>query len=119
MLARGRFGHREHLELAWRYLRAGDLPTARRQMSAAIRHLSQAHAQPDRYHHTITLAWLHLVAVHVRRSHAPTFDEFIADNPGLLTRDLLSRHFSPATLGATTARQTWVDPDLLALPPVG
>lgn len=119
MLARGRFGHREHLELAWRYLQTSDLPQARRQMAAAIQHVAHAHGQPDRYHHTITLAWLHLVAVHVRRSDAATFDEFIGENPALLTRDLLSHHFSGATLGAGTARRAWVEPDLLALPPVG
>jgi hypothetical protein len=118
-LANGRFGHREHLELAWRYLRAGDVPVARQQMSAAIRHVAAAHGQPDRYHHTITLAWLHLVAVHIRRSRVSSFDKFIAENPQLLTRDLLSHHFSPATLGASTARQTWVEPDLRELPPVG
>jgi hypothetical protein len=117
VLARGSFGHREHLELAWRYLRGGDLPRARRQMSAAIRHVAQSHGQPDRYHHTITLAWLHLVAVHARRSRASTFDEFIAANTGLLTRDLLDHHFSRATLAG--ARQGWVEPDLRELPPVG
>lgn len=117
VLAGGRFGHREHLELAWRYLQSGELPRARRQMAAAIRHVAQSHGQPDRYHHTITLAWLHLVAVHVSRGPAPTFDEFIAANPELLTSDLLDHHFSRAALA--TARRAWVEPDLLALPPVG
>jgi hypothetical protein len=117
VLARGRFGHREHLELAWRYLRGGDLPRARRQMSAAIRHVARSHGEPDRYHHTITLAWLHLVAVDARRSRASTFDEFIAANPELLTRDLLDHHFSGAALAG--ARRAWVEPDLLELPPVG
>lgn len=118
MLTSGRFGHREHLELAWRYLRASDVAVARQQMSAAIRHVAAGHGQPDRYHHTITLAWLHLVAVHVRRSRVSTFDEFIAENQQLLTRDLLSHHFSPGTLGASRARKGWVEPDLLALPSV-
>jgi hypothetical protein len=113
---RGHFSHREHLELAWRYLHTADIEHAQMLMSDAIRHVSALHGMPDRYHHTITLSWLRLVAVHVSRWDAPTFDEFMARNPGLLDRKLLSRHFSGAVLGSADARAAWVEPDLRALP---
>lgn len=116
--SRGGFGHREHLELAWRYLHAVDVERAPLLMSNAIRHVAASHGMPDRYHHTITLSWLRLVAVHVNRWDEPTFDEFIARNPGLLDRQLLSHHFTAAVLGSSDARATWVNPDLRPLPAV-
>jgi hypothetical protein len=113
---RGGFGHREHLELAWRYLHEADLDGAQGLMSDAIRHVATSHGMPDRYHHTITLTWLRLVAVHVDRWDAPTFDAFIERNAGLLDKDLLSHHYSRDVLGAADARAAWVDPDLRPLP---
>jgi hypothetical protein len=114
--SRGRFGHREHLELAWRYLHAADVERAQELMSDAIRHVAASHGMPERYHHTITLSWLRLVAVHVSRWDEPTFDAFMERNPGLLDRHLLSHHFTGEVLGSADARAAWIDPDLRALP---
>ena len=63
---RGRFGHREHLELAWSYLRAYPPAEAERVMASAIRYLAAQHGVPDKYHATMTHAWVKLVAVHRR-----------------------------------------------------
>ena len=41
--ARGGFGHREHLELAWTYLSRYELVDAERAMASTIRHLAAAH----------------------------------------------------------------------------
>ena len=51
-------------------------------MAAAIRHIAALHGAPDKYHDTLTIAWVHLVAVHLSRSDARSFGEFIAENPG-------------------------------------
>jgi hypothetical protein len=116
---RGRFGHREHLELAWLYVREHGLQGASPLMSAAIRHVARSHGAPDRYHHAITLTWLGLVAAHARRCDAATFDEFIERNPALLDGGLLARHFSSSVLSDPAARAGWVEPDLRALPVTG
>lgn len=113
---RGGFGHREHLELAYTYLARGPLPKAQTQMASAIRHVAQMHGMPDRYHDTITRSWVQLVAVHRRHSSAGSFDDFMAENPGLLDRGLLERHYSPELLGSAGARQSWTEPDLIRLP---
>ncbi len=113
---RGRFGHREHLELAWRYLRIADLGTAERLMAAAIRHLASAHGTPDRYHHTMTLSWVRLVAVHMTCGDAATFDAFLARNEGLLDRQLVAKHYSSTALSDPASRSGWVQPDLRPLP---
>jgi hypothetical protein len=116
ILARGRFGHREHLELAWSYLGQYDADAAREAMTSAIREVAASHGAPDRYHDTITRSWLHLVAIHRSASAASSFDEFIADNGGLLDRHLLSRHYSEERIASDAARAGWVDPDLRPLP---
>ena len=92
---RGGFGHQEHLELAWRYLAIYGMQAAQEAMRSAIRHVAGLHGAPDRYHETITMSWLALVAIHRAASDARVFDEFIAGNPGLLDRQLLASPLQP------------------------
>ena len=116
--ARGRFGHREHLELAWTYLSRYTPDAAEPVMTEAIRRVAARHGAPDRYHDTITRSWLRLVAVHRARSDAGSFDAFIAQdaNRGLLDRHLLAGHYSSAVLFSDAARREWAPPDLRPLP---
>src|SRR5438270_12214170 len=46
----GRFGHREHLHLAWRALQAHDHDAAVADVEAAIRRIAAAHGAPGKYH---------------------------------------------------------------------
>jgi hypothetical protein len=112
----GVFGHRQHVQLAWRYLYGAEPEIAERSMKAAIRHVATTHGAPEKYHETLTIAWVRLVAAHIRSCDAGSFDEFIAANPGLLDRRLPERHYSRATLWTGHARHEWVEPDLLPLP---
>jgi hypothetical protein len=117
VLGQGRgFGHREHLELAWRYVRSHDLRDAERLMRGAIRHVAVSHGQLDKYHETLTVTWLRLVDLHARTTSATSFEGFLAEHPALLDRELPSRHFSPALLSSDEARRVVVEPDLGALP---
>jgi hypothetical protein len=116
ILGRGDFGHYEHLELAWTYLGLYDVEMAHQVMSDAIRHVAELHGMPGRYHETMTRAWVHLVAVHRQDSDAHSFDAFIAENPGLLDKHLLDRHFSRNLIASDQARARWADPDLRQLP---
>jgi hypothetical protein len=116
--ARGRFGHREHLELAWTYLSRYRLERATDAMRAAVAHLASEHGMPDRYHETITRSWVRLVDVHRRGSDARSFEEFIAGNSGLLDRHLLEGHYSRELIASAGARADWIEPDLRPLPDV-
>jgi hypothetical protein len=113
---RGGFGHPQHIELAWTYLDRYDLDLAHEAVAGAIRHVAELHGAPDKYHQTITRAWVHLVAVHRAHSHAASFDEFIAGNAGLLDRHLLRRHYSRGRIASCEARAGWLAPDLRPLP---
>lgn len=114
--ARGGFGHREHLEVAWTYIGTHPIDQARLGMRDAIRHIAERHGATDKYHETITQAWLHCVAVHAQRWPADGFDTFIDRNPDLLDRNLLQHFYSEALLGTDAARAGWVDPDRAPLP---
>ena len=114
--SRGGFGHREHLELAWSYLRDYPIDEAAEVMTAAIQHLARLHGADDKYHETITRSWLHFVAVHIQRWGAQSFDEFIERNPDLLERKLIEHFYSAELMRTESARGTWVSPDLHALP---
>lgn len=111
------FGHRQHVELAWRYLAVHASPAeASDAMADAIRAVAAAHGQPARYHETITRAWARCVAVHRQRWPAETFPQFLEQNPRLLDSQLLAHFYSPERLRSAEARQSWIDPDRSPLP---
>jgi hypothetical protein len=115
--ARGDFGHREHLELAWTCLAShGDVDSAHRAVAAAVRHVARRHGMPDRYHETLTRAWVHVVALHRALAPGDSFGAFIAAHPRLLERDLLNHHYSQPLLRSQAARRRWAEPDLRAFP---
>ncbi|MGZ4187122.1 MAG: hypothetical protein ACXVFA_16730 [Solirubrobacteraceae bacterium] len=113
---RGGFGHREHLELAWTYLRLYPVEEAEGVIIAAIRHLARRHGAEQKYHETITRAWLRCVAVHRQRWGAESFADFIERNPELLDGRLLEHFYSRELIFGEPARAVWVDPDLRPLP---
>ena len=114
--ARGTFGHREHLELAWSYLRRYPIGEAIDVMRAAIRHVAHGHGAPEKYHETITRSWLHFVAVHQERWGAESFEAFLERNPDLLNRKLVEHFYSRELIWSDSARATWTAPDLRPLP---
>jgi hypothetical protein len=110
------FGHRQHVELAWRYLTRHDPDQAADSVAGAIRTVAEAHGQPGKFHQTITRSWVQCVAVHQERWPAATFPEFIDANAPLLDTGLLGHFYSPQLLASPEARARWVAPDLRALP---
>jgi hypothetical protein len=112
----GTFGHRQHVDLAWRYLHLTDQLKAEAWMREAIRHVAFRHGAADKYHETRTIAWIKLVAIHVHRSDAASFDEFIANNSDLLNTQLLDHFYSDEVIQGAIARQNWVEPDVAPLP---
>ena len=117
ILGRGEgFGHRQHLELAWRYLAMHGADMATDAVAGAIRQVAAAHGQGSRFHETITSSWVRCVAVHRERWPADTFADFLERNPQLLDPGLLGHFYSPELLGSPEARSRWVTPDLHELP---
>ncbi|GAA3205677.1 hypothetical protein GCM10010532_027400 [Dactylosporangium siamense] len=70
---------------------------------------------PQRYHVTISRAWVELVACHTEAGE-DDFDAFLARCPDLLDKRLLTRFYRSTTLASVAARNGWVEPDLHPIP---
>ena len=117
ILARGEgFGHRQHLELTWRCLDDHTPDEALAIVADAIRKVAAAHGAPDKYHATLTSAWVRCVAVHRERGPADNFDDFIKRNPALLDSKLLEHFYSHSLLFSDAARAAVAKPDLHPFP---
>ena len=85
LLEPARFGHPEHLRLAWCYLaRFGREDTERRLLSG-LRAFAARAGKPDKFDAALTSAWVGvLAAASAQLGSAATFDALIAARPDLL-----------------------------------
>ncbi len=113
----GQFRHRQHINLAFLAVRRYGMPDATGKICAWIRRIAVYERAPQKYHHTISRAWVEIVAHHVSADPVcADFDVFADRHPALLDKRLLSRHYRSSTLAADPARRGWVEPDLLPFP---
>ena len=111
-LAESDFGHAAHVRAAYLYLRASDFPAALARMRGAIRNFAAHMGKPERYHETITVAYLALIGQCLReRGDNGGWPAFAQRNPELFEPDLLQRYYSRAQLDSEVARRTFVLPD--------
>ncbi|MCX4091963.1 hypothetical protein [Nocardia sp. alder85J] len=112
----GHFGHREHLHLTYLAVRRYGTPRAIELIGDGIRRTARDKGAPQKYHATVSRAWVELVAHHTLESPPRDFDAFLGANPALLDKRLLLRFYRPATLAGAAARTGWVEPDLTPFP---
>lgn len=105
------FHHRDHIRLAWIYVRQYGEAEATRRIEESIRRYAAHLGISEKYHQTITVAWMRLVAAGVG---AGDFEEFARRNPGLLEKSALGAYYSEAVLKSEAARVGFVEPDLRA-----
>ncbi len=111
------FHHRDHIRLAFIYLRQYGEFEAQRRIAAGIRKFAARHGKSDKYHETITLTWLRLVADAMRSVPVNAgFEELTRARPELLDQTTLHKFYSSAALASDAARAGWMEPDLGPLP---
>ena len=111
------FHHREHIRVAWLYLKCSDATRAAERMCAGILRFANHHGATQKYHHTLTLVWMRLVAAAlVETPEGYNFTQFLSDHPELADKNLLAKYYSPELMQTAAAREGWVEPDLQALP---
>jgi hypothetical protein len=113
--------HREHIKVAYLYLRAHPFELAVERMRTGIRALNAAHGVPDElargYHETMTQAWMRLVHVTLcEYGPAASADEFFALNPQLTEKKVLRLFYSRDRVMSAAAKARFVEPDLAPLP---
>ncbi|MEA2601286.1 MAG: hypothetical protein QOF89_2278 [Acidobacteriota bacterium] len=110
------FHHRDHVRLAWIYLRRHPPLEALRRFADSLKRFAAANGHPGLYHETITWAYLLLIQERMARGEAATWaawEDFAARNLDLLTwkPSILDRYYTPETLGSELARRVFVMPD--------
>jgi hypothetical protein len=112
-----RFGHREHVHLAFLAVRRNGMPAAITNVCEWIKQIANAHGTPHKYHYTVTRGWVELVAHHVQADpQCSQFETFANRNQRLLDKRLLVKHYRSTTLASKAAREHWIEPDLLPFP---
>ena len=90
------FHHSAHLRLALAYLdECGSVEEATERMAESLRRFATAAGKAEKYHHTITVFWIRMLA-------------------RLLDKDLPLSYYSAERLWSDEARRTWIEPDLPA-----
>ena len=91
------FSHVEHVRAAWWYLERYPFPDALGRFCDAIRRFAAAKGKAERYHETITVAYMLLIAERLDDIRGATWTEFADRNGDLLrtqavdSRPLLQR----------------------------
>ncbi|HLW77643.1 MAG TPA: hypothetical protein VKS01_11675 [Bryobacteraceae bacterium] len=93
------FHHRDHIRMARIYLDRYGLDEATARFVESIRRYAVHLGKADKYHETITVAWMRILATE-------------GDSPKLLDKDYLKHFYSPALLESAEARLRFVEPDL-------
>lgn len=106
------FSHAEHVRVAWWYLRHSPLPESLLRFSTALQRFATAKGAAGKYHETVTVAWMLIVADRLSNARELPWEAFAAANADLFGRpspvDLLYR---PDTLASDRARRGFVMPD--------
>jgi hypothetical protein len=110
------FGHLAHVRVAWVYLReAPSVEEALARMRDAIRRFAAAAGASQKYHETLTVVWMKLLADVQARGASGELAGVLRAHPALADKDLPLRYYSRERLFSDEARTAWVEPDRLPL----
>jgi hypothetical protein len=115
-LAAPQFSHAEHVRAGWWYLTHYPVLEALVRFSAALRRFATAKGVPEKYHETVTVGYMLIIAERIDSARSLSWADFAARNPDLLTPSpsLLSRYYTEETLASEHARRAFVMPDRVA-----
>ena len=110
-LPQSEFGHLGHVRAAYLFLREADFAAALGRMRSAIRNYSAHLGKPDRYHETITVAYVALIHQCLEeRGDGGGWQEFARRVPELLQADLLLKFYPRSLLESDLARKVFLLP---------
>jgi len=106
------FPHELHVRMAWCYLRRDPILVALPRFKDALQRFAAGKGKADRYHETITIAFMLLIAERLGPARALEWDAFAAGNPDLLRRQpsALAAFYAEDVLASARARGVFVLP---------
>ena len=111
------FHHADHVRLAFEYLNRYPALLALEKFTAALKKFAAAQGKAERYHETITWAYLLLIRERmVRAGHNQAWEQFAAENADLLIwkGGVLESLYAPQTLASDLARTVFLLPDRIS-----
>ena len=115
------FHHRDHIKVAYLYLRRHSLEEAIAKVRTGLQALAAAWGAPvddleKGYHETMTQAWVRLVQAALNDAGAvESADAFCDQHPKLMQKTHLQLYYSRERLITWEAKRGFVEPDLAAL----
>jgi hypothetical protein len=113
------FHHVDHVRLAFEYLNRNPALLALEKFSAALKRFAVAQGKAERYHETITWAYLLLIRERMARAGGvQNWEAFAEHNPDLLIwkGGVLATLYRQETLDSALARSIFVLPDQKSSP---
>jgi|SRR6185437_12406559 len=113
-LSPDRFHHAGHVHAAWIYLSRYPALEAIGRFCNSLRNFAASMGKPERYHETITWAYLLIVNERMQcQGGGENWDSFAAANPDLLDWEnpILHRYYRKETLDSALARRVFLMPD--------
>ena len=104
------FTHRNHVRVAWVYLRELPLLDALTRFVASLKRYAGSLGASAKYHETITFAFLFLIHERMQRGECATFEAFAEANEDLFG-NVLERYYAKDVLASELARRTFVLPE--------
>jgi hypothetical protein len=110
------FHHLSHLHVAWVYLSESfSIEEAATKMRNTLRRFATHVGKAEKYHETITLFWVHILAQMRAVSSGQGLEEIVQANPRLLEKNFPLDYYSSERLFSEKARTSWIGPDLKPL----
>jgi hypothetical protein len=109
------FNHEAHLRIAWIHInKYGDeeaIQMVSKQLIAYVTHIGAS----DKFNKTLTVAAVKTVSHFKKKSESDTFSGFIGEFPRLKDnfRELMAFHYKMDIYNSPSAKQTFLEPDLM------
>lgn len=108
------FSHEAHLQVAYDMVQKYEFMEAAIRYIEGIKCLAASVGMPEKFNLTVTLAFLGIVSERVHQKNYHGFDDFLDENPDLMSRSLLKNWYTEAQLGSDLARNSFILPDKAA-----
>lgn len=103
------FTHRDHVRMGFELARRAPFTEAADRFARALRAMTIRAGAPEKYHDTITVAFMALIAERLGGADED-FEAFAAANPDLFDRGVLKRWYGDGRLDTPQARRAFVLP---------
>jgi hypothetical protein len=116
-IANESFHHLSHLHVAWVYLtESSGVEEAATKMRNTLQRFAASAGKSEKYHETITLFWVHLLAGTRAVGSRESLQQIVQANSRLLEKNFPLAYYSSKRLFSDKARSSWIEPDLKPLP---